>query len=180
MIKVVLISLVSLLIASCSRESGAAIADATAVAVAVPIAPVYKGYKIVSGTNYTRTFPSVDVYNIRENTFVISNDGGWFTEGRARYGGSSKGSTFGDSHICLSAWVIDLDRERPRADGVYELSKDNIENYFWDTHDPIRLTKIPLGTGESRAGRYGIFKPGTPYIRLFSNGRVYDFILKQD
>ena len=67
------------------------------MAVAAPLVPVVTGYRVVTGTNYTRRLLVPDVYKLRDGVFVLSNDGGWFTEGRARYGGR------GTKHICLSA-----------------------------------------------------------------------------
>ena len=161
-------------LASCSREAGNGIADATAVGVGAAIAPVYKGYQIATGTNYTRRFPKVDVYCLKDETYVISNDGGWFTEGRARYGGA------GGAHICLSAWVIDLNAEKPRADGKIVLTKQNLNNYFWDKRDPLLLEQIPSSGMDSKSKKYFYWKPGTPFIRLVADGRVAEFELQQD
>jgi hypothetical protein len=160
---------------ACSREGANGLADVSAVAVGSAIAPVYKGYQIATGTDYKRRMLKPDVYRLRGGVYVLSDEGGWFSEGRARYGGGGRGG-----HICLSAWVVDLSSEKVDSDGRIMLTEQNLDQLFWETHDPTSLEQVPFSDRVSLAKEYFYMKDLTPYLSLFVNGRRIELMLKQD
>lgn len=163
----------SVLLTSCSSWQRAEVMDATAAAVAGPIVPVVAGYRVVTGTNYKRRLLVPDVYRLKDGVYAFSNDGGWFTEGRARYGGR------GTKHICLSAWVVDLNKEKRDKAGRIVLSKDNLDEFFWEAHPPSALTQISKADAGSKASEYFIADGKTPFVAIIVNGQSYELMLDQ-
>ena len=143
------------------------------MAVAAPLVPVVTGYRVVTGTNYTRRLLVPDVYKLRDGVFVLSNDGGWFTEGRARYGGR------GTKHICLSAWIIDLKTEKKDQKGRLVLSKQNLSEFFWEAHQPSTLVVIPRETGDTKASEYFSADGKSPFVSIVTGGQIYELLLDQ-
>jgi hypothetical protein len=162
------------LVASCRAPQRAQVMDVGALAVAAPLVPVVAGYRIVNGTNYTRRLLVPDVYKISDSVIVLSDDGGWFSEGRARYGGRDA------HHICLSAWVVDLKSEPRDKKGRIVLSERNLDQLFWEKHDPSALQSIPREVPGSVQVDYFRMKELTPFVTLVSEGSVYEMVLKQD
>jgi hypothetical protein len=161
------------LLSSCATREAVQGASALSLAAAAPLIPVVDGYRTLTGTNYSRRLLVPDVYRLGDGVYVLSNDGGWFTEGRARYGGR------GTRHICLSAWVIDLKAERRDSKGRIVLSKHNLSEYFWDSHQPASLTQIPRETSDSAAAEYFRADGKSPYVSLVVGGQTYELMLDQ-
>ena len=163
----------SALLASCSSWQRAEVMDTTALAVAAPIAPVVAGYRAVTGTNYKRILLVPEVYKLKEGVYVLSNDGGWFTEGAARYGGR------GTSHICLSAWIVSLKKEKKDRNGRIVLSKQNLDNSFWDWNNPSKLTVVPKAVEGGTATEYFRADGKSPFVTIVVGGQAYELTLDQ-
>ena len=148
--------------------------DASAMAVAAPIVPIAAGYRVVTGTNYARRMLVPDVYKLSDDVVVLSDEGGWFSKGRARYGGR------GTRHICLSAWVIDLKSEPRDGRGRIILSEQNLDQFFWEKHDPSALNPLPREGSGPKPQEYFRMKELTPFLTFVSAGRSYEFMLKQE
>lgn len=166
--------LLSFLLSSCATREAVQMASAGSLLVLAPAVPVVSGVRTITGTNYKRRLLVPDVYRLRERVYVLSNDGGWFTEGRARYGGG------GGPHICLSAWVIDLDAETKDKEGRISLSERNLDEFFWEKHDPRVLEKVRRDTPAAKSNEYFAMKELTPFVTLVVSGQVYELKLKQD
>lgn len=173
--KIISLSLLVLLLAGCSSESAGGHATVSAVAIGGALSPVYKGYKVVTGQDYKRPMLVPDVYRLREGVYVLSNDGGWFTDQRARYGGR------GTKHICLSPWVIDLAKEKKDERGRIVLSGQNLDQFFWDWNEPSKLKAIPREAPGVEAKEYFRSPENlAPFVSIVTDGRTYDLMLTQE
>jgi hypothetical protein len=103
--------------------------------VAIPFL-VHSEWHYVQSEHPNRHIGPPDVYYLGDQQFAVENDRNYFLNPALapRPGGA------------VSAWIVDLKRDRPDKDHCIYLGPNNLDREFFRDHDRGQLEKVP-GTG---------------------------------
>ena len=161
------ISLLGALTSSCSTQDVTGAAEGAAMVALAPLGPAVAVVQEIKGTTHVLSNP--DIYRISESTYAIWNASGWFTDQSERSAHQSN----------MSAWVIDVTKEKKDEKGRIVLSEANLDRWFFRDHSRKTLQAIPEEPPVSGGADYYKHETGTPTVTLCTKEKVYVFFLKQ-
>jgi hypothetical protein len=144
--------------------SAVVVASVLVTPVAGPVAAIYNAAK-----DDQHWLSNPYIYKIGDSTYAIWNALGWFTDR----------SELSAQQSNMSAWVIDVTKEKKDKNGVIMLSEVNLDRWYFRDHDRKKLQEIPSGKPTAESADYWNQQAGRSTVTLVTKAESYTFSLKQ-
>ncbi len=153
---------VGLLTTSCSTQDVTGAAMGVGMVALTPALPVAAVYRSIAGTKHALSYTTV--HKLSDSVFVVSNSCGWFTD-------QSEKPPY------LSAWIIDITKEKKDKNGRILLTESNLNRWFFREHDAKTLERLSLERAPEGSDYYTCDMEAS--VTIYSKSGTHELRLKQ-